>query len=203
MFVRAYLRASTKEQDASRAKAVLDAFAEDNGITIASYYIENESGASLSRPELFRLIEECRKGDVVLIEQVDRLSRLNFEDWEELKMQIKKRQIKVVSLDLPTSWSLFKTEDDTTSRILSSMNDMMLDTLAAVARKDYVDRRQRQAQGIAKAKMIGKYRGRPENQQRNQLIADLLQQGITWSKICEISGASRSTLSRVRKNYLV
>ena len=35
---------------------------------------------------------------------------------------------------------------------------MMLDMLAAVARKDYEDRRRRQAQGILKAEAQGKYR---------------------------------------------
>jgi DNA invertase Pin-like site-specific DNA recombinase len=40
---------------------------------------------------------------------------------------------------------------------------MMLDMLAAVARKDYEDRRRRQSEGIAKAKKEGKYRGRPIN----------------------------------------
>jgi DNA invertase Pin-like site-specific DNA recombinase len=74
--VYAYLRASTKEQDASRAKQQLDEFAQSNGMTIATYFTENESGASLQRPELFRLLEIAQKGDVMLVEQVDRLSRL-------------------------------------------------------------------------------------------------------------------------------
>jgi DNA invertase Pin-like site-specific DNA recombinase len=47
MFVRAYLRASTKEQDATRAKAQLEAFAAERDLKIAAFYIENESGASL------------------------------------------------------------------------------------------------------------------------------------------------------------
>lgn len=38
---------------------------------------------------------------------------------------------------------------------------MMLDMLAAVARKDYKDRRRRQAEGIEKAKKIGKYTALP------------------------------------------
>ena len=56
MFIRAYLRASTDEQDANRAKDQLRAFAAERGITIAAWYIENESGAKLARPELFRLL---------------------------------------------------------------------------------------------------------------------------------------------------
>jgi DNA invertase Pin-like site-specific DNA recombinase len=38
MFVRAYLRASTKEQDPYRAKADLDRFAKERGLKIAAYY---------------------------------------------------------------------------------------------------------------------------------------------------------------------
>jgi DNA invertase Pin-like site-specific DNA recombinase len=53
MFVRAYLRASTDEQDATRARAQLEAFVAERGLTIAAWYLENESGAKLARPELF------------------------------------------------------------------------------------------------------------------------------------------------------
>jgi DNA invertase Pin-like site-specific DNA recombinase len=48
---------------------------------------------------------------------------------------------------------------------------MTLDVLAAVARKDYEDRRRRQAQGIANAQAEGLYRGRPEGAERNATIA--------------------------------
>ena len=47
MFIRAYLRASTKEQDAKRAKNELIAFAQEHGHKIAAFYVENESGATL------------------------------------------------------------------------------------------------------------------------------------------------------------
>jgi DNA invertase Pin-like site-specific DNA recombinase len=74
MFIRAYLRASTSEQDAVRARNALDAFAAERGLWIAAGYVENESGAKLHRPELFRLLADCGPGDVLLVEQVDRLS---------------------------------------------------------------------------------------------------------------------------------
>ena len=80
MFVRAYLRASTDQQDASRARAALDAFANGRGLRIATRYIENESGATLQRPELFRLLADSQPGDVLLTEQVDRLARLPADD---------------------------------------------------------------------------------------------------------------------------
>ncbi len=200
MFVRAYLRASTQEQDASRARADLQSFADERGLKIAAYYIENESGASLKRPELFRLLSDCQPGDTILVEQVDRLSRLNAADWERLKDEIRSRRVRVVALDLPTSWSLATAgTDDIQSRMLDAINGMMLDMLAAIARKDYEDRRRRQAQGIAKAKASGAYKGRPEDTARNAAIIEMLANGLTWSKIAAATGCSRSTLARLAK----
>ena len=49
--------------------------------------------------------------------------------------------------------------DEFTNRMLTAINDLMLDMLAAVARKDYQDRRRRQKEGIAKAKTSGLYKG--------------------------------------------
>jgi DNA invertase Pin-like site-specific DNA recombinase len=181
-FIRAYLRASTDEQDAARARSQVEAFAReppaiaapdlqevvaaaDRGMQIAAWYVENESGAKLTRPELFRLLSDSHPGDVLLVEQVDRLSRLNAADWDRLKVDLKTRQVRVVALDLPTSWVMATGKvDDFTARMFAAINDMMLDMLAAVARKDYEDRRRRQMQGQAKAKAEGKYVGRPREQ---------------------------------------
>src|ERR1700709_1530075 len=111
MFVRAYLRASTVEQDATRARKALDAFASERGLRIANCYVENESGAKLTRPELFRLLADCQPGDVLLTEQVDRLSRLTEPDWRQLRAEIEAKQVRIVALDLPTSWGLTAPSD--------------------------------------------------------------------------------------------
>ena len=200
MFIRAYLRASTGDQDASRARADLERFAADQGLRIAARYTENESGAKLERPELFRLLADCQPGDVLLVEQVDRLSRLNAADWEHLKAEIAAKRVRVVALDLPTSHQLLKPgADEFTARMLDAINGMMLDMLAAIARKDYEDRRRRQAQGVAKAKTEGIYRGRPENEKRNAAIMGMLANGQSWSSIVAATNCSRSTLSRLAK----
>jgi len=207
MFVRAYLRASTKEQDAARARKDLLAFASERGLTIAATYLENESGASLQRPELFRLLEDSHPGDVLLVEQVDRLSRLNAADWERLRAEIRQRQVKVVALDLPTSWQLATAHgDDFTARMAEAINGMLLDMLAAIARKDYEDRRRRQAQGIANNKDRlregtdqPKYAGRPEDTKRNAAILAMLRSGQSWNTIVQATGCSRSTLARLAK----
>lgn len=197
MHVRAYLRASTEEQDALRARSQLKQFAEERGLTIAAWYVENESGASLKRPELFRLMSDCSPGDVLLVEQVDRLSRLNGDDWHRLKRRIADQGVRIVALDLPTSWMMMEHRDELTARMMDALNGMMLDMLAAIARKDYSDRRRRQAEGIAKAKVEGRYRGRPADLQRHAVIQEMINRGMTWSQVTNATGASRSTIARV------
>lgn len=199
MLVRAYLRASTDEQDASRARFQLEAFAAERGLTIAATYVENESGAKLARPELFRLLSDARPGDILLIEQVDRLSRLTAADWQKLRAELDTRQVRVVALDLPTSWTLVTPADEFTGRMFSAINGMMLDVLAAVARKDYEDRRRRQAQGQARAKAEGVYRGRPENSKRNEGIGAMLKAGGSWTHIQNATGCSRATIAKIAK----
>jgi DNA invertase Pin-like site-specific DNA recombinase len=77
----------------------------------------------------------------------------------------------VVALDLPTSWMMAtNTTDEFTGRMFE-------------ARKDYNDRRRRQAQRQAKAKAEGRYKGCPEDTERNDGIAGLLAAGQSWSAI--------------------
>jgi DNA invertase Pin-like site-specific DNA recombinase len=204
MFVRAYLRASTDEQDASRARKQLLDFATEHGLKIAAYYVENESGASLQRPELFRLLNDACPGDVMLIEQVDRLSRLKAEDWEHLKQELATRHVRVVALDLPTSWMMATPkQDDFTARMFDAINGMMLDMLAAIARKDYEDRRRRQKQGQERAKAEGRYKGRQEDHGRNAGIAAMLAAGQTYTQIQSTTNASRTTIAKVAKRQLL
>ena len=183
-FIRAYLRASTEDQDALRAKEALERFCEERGFQIAAYYPENESGTKLDRPELFRLLADSQRGDILLTEQVDRLSRLRADDWERLKGLIRDRGVKVVALDLPTSHQMLTpSADEFSGRMLDAINGMMLDMLAAIARKDLEDRKRRAAQGIATAKAKGVYKGRPEDEERNARIMELLREGWSYGRI--------------------
>jgi DNA invertase Pin-like site-specific DNA recombinase len=198
-YVRAYLRASTDEQ-ATRAREQVETFAAERGLQIVAWYVENESGAKLARPELFRLLADACEGDILLIEQVDRLSRLTASDWETLKVKLAAKHIRVVALDLPTSWMMATSNrDDFTARIFEAINGTLLDMLAAVARKDYDDRRRRQAQGQAKAKAEGRYKGRAEDVERNAAIGRMIAAGQSWSTIQAATGCSRATIAKIAK----
>lgn len=202
MFIRAYLRASTKEQDARRAKEELVKFMTEHNHKIAAFYVENESGAILVRPKLMQLIEDAHEGDIILVEQIDRLARLNQTEWETLKRMLSEKRLSVVSKELPTSYIALQNEDKTEfiSSILQAINSMLLDMLAAIARKDYEDRRHRQQQGIAKAKEQDKYVGRKVDYEKRKIIGSLLKEGYSYSDIQKTAKCSRQLIATVSKN---
>ena len=201
MFIRAYLRASTKEQDAKRAKSELIAFAGEHGHKIAAFYIESESGATLERPKLMRLIDDAHDGDVILVEQIDRLARLNPSNWDTLKQKLSAKRVSVVSKELPTSYMALQQANSSEfmDSVLQAINSMLLDMLAAIARKDYEDRRHRQQQGIARAKVEGKYTGRKKDIEKRKIIASLLKAGYSYSDIQNTAKCSRQLIATVSK----
>jgi DNA invertase Pin-like site-specific DNA recombinase len=76
---------------------------------------------------------------------------------------------------------------------------MLMEMLAAIARKDYENRRRRQMQGQERAKAEGKYVGRPENKKRNAKIAAMLRSGACYSAVQEATGCSRATVAKIAK----
>lgn len=202
MYIFGYLRASTSDQNAKRAQSTLQKFVQDKGFRIAGWYIENESGASLQRPKLLRLLDDAAKGDAIIIEQIERLSRLDEKSWFTLKEMLHEKELKVISLDLPTSHIAFSPQitDEFTGSMIKAINSMMMDMLAAIARKDYQDRRRRQAEGIKKAKEEGKYRGRQADSDLHEKIYQLrVVNKLSISDTAKLTNVSDRTVIRVAK----
>ncbi len=197
MLIRAYLRASTTEQDAQRAKEELKAFGMTFDHRIAGYYIENQSGTKLERPELNKLIEDSEAGDVLLIEKMDRLTRLPWGEWKTLKSRIIAKGLVIVVVDQPMTHAVFSSGEQ--NSITLALTEFMLDLGAAMARDDYETRHKRQAQGIEKAKSEGKYRGRQPNIALHHDILDQLTLGRSYSQIQKKLGCSRATIAKVVK----
>lgn len=142
-----YLRASTKDQDANRAKVALESFAVDKGLSIVSVYAENISGTKLNRPQLLTLLNTAQSGDVLLVESVDRLSRLSQADWSKLKDTIKDKGLRLVVADLPTSWQM--ASEGIAGEVMRVINDMLVELMATMARLDQEKRVERINQGLA------------------------------------------------------
>ena len=87
---------------------------------------------------------------------------------------------------------------DSTGRMLGAINSMLVEMMAAIARKDYEQRRERQAQGIEKAKAQGKYQGRPVDADLHKRVRELLAAGIGIRATARHANCSTTTVLRIK-----
>ena len=123
-------------------------------------------------------------------------------DESTLKQMIQEKSLSVISLDLPTSHAALSqgTKDEFTGAMLKAINNMMPDMLAAIARRNYQDRRRRQAEGITKAIGEGKYKGRQADELIHDENAQLrIRNGISIADTAKLAGVSARTVIRVSK----
>lgn len=192
MVTRIYVRASTKEQDAERALNTLINFVTGEYVT----YIENESGTKLNRPVLNRLLDESEQGDILLVESVDRLSRLTQDDFDTLKQKIKAKGLKLIIHDLPTTH--VNTADNMTGEILNVINSMLIDLLATMARLDNEKRKERIKQGLERSGY--KPTGKKADTKKHDRIKQLLAKGdMTKEEMAKAVGVGVATVYRVAK----
>ena len=197
MNTRIYVRASTKEQDAERALDSLRAFAVGLGHNITEY-IENHTGTKLERPQLNKLLDESKDGDILLVESVDRLSRLTQDDFSTLKQRIKDKGLRLVVQDLPTTHALINTTDDITNAVLTVVNNMLIDLLATMARLDNEKRRERIKQGLERAGY--KPTGKKADAKKHDRIKELAALGsMTKEEIAKALDCGVATVYRVLK----
>lgn len=193
MTVRIYVRASTKDQDAERALDDLVKFAKDYSETYVSY-IENFSGTKLDRPALTQLLDEAQQGDILVVESVDRLSRLSQDDFAILKQRIKDKGLRLIVADLPTTHTK---QQGMTGEIMRVINDMLIDLLATMAKLDNDKRRERIKQGLERSGY--KPTGKKANEAKHKEIKDLLAKGLTKEQIAKAVGVGVATVYRVAK----
>lgn len=198
MNTRIYLRASTKDQDAQRALQILQDLNQDLNLGEITVYMENYSGTKLDRPELNKLLSEANQGDTLLVESIDRLSRLTQQDFQELKRRIQEKGLRLVVADLPTTYQMIQTSDSITHSILDLINNMLIDLLATMARLDNEKRIERIKQGLARSGY--KPTGKKANEAKHKRIKELLAAGnMTKEEIAKAVNCGVATVYRVAK----
>ena len=195
MTIRIYVRASTKDQDAERALGELVKFSEQYGNSHVQY-IENHTGTKLERPQLNKLLDESEQGDILLVESVDRLSRLTQKDFDILKERIKQKGLRLIVADIPTTH--VTASDNMTGELMSVINSMLIDLLATMARLDNEKRKERIKQGL---KRVGyKPAGKKDNIEKHNRILKLARnQDMTKDEIAKAVGVGTATVYRVLK----
>src|SRR4026208_2539986 len=146
---------------------------------------EKRSGMDTSRPELKRRLDYLREGDTLLVTKIDRLAR-STSDLYRIISELTEKGVSFRVVDDPTI--------DTTSRT----GKLVMGILALIAEFENDIRRERQMDGIAKAKERGVHFGRrleltPEKVTE---IKSLRQSGITVADIMRRTSLSKATVYR-------
>lgn len=181
----AYIRVSTVEQNTERQLSGC-------GITFDKVFEDKASGGSTNRPELLRMMEYAREGDTIHIHSIDRLAR-SLDDLRKLVTEWNKKGITVCF----HKEGLHFTGDDTTP-----IAELMLNMLGAVAQFERSIIRERQAEGIAKAVVKGKFKGRQADSERHAKIHSLRVSGMSIRNIAAELHCNPSTVQRALKNNI-
>lgn len=147
-----YIRVSTKEQNEDRQLIAL----QNIGIPPDHIFMDKQSGKDFDRPAYKRMVRRMKKDDLLYVKSIDRLGRNYEEILEQWRILTKEKKIDIVVLDMP----LLDTRrgKDLVGTFLS---DIVLQVLSFVAENERTNIRQRQAEGIAAARLRGVRFGRP------------------------------------------
>lgn len=197
---RVYLRVSTEGQDLSRQESIVKE-AEDAGFYIAAVYREKASGVSINRPELQRMINDLQKDEVVIAENIDRISRLPQEEAIELINKIKEKGAKISIPGIIDLSTISNATDGISKIVLDSIQEMLLKITLQIAHDEYNLRRNRIKKGISKAKELGKFKGRKPNIKKNNQIVELRKLGSSISRTAQLTNSSVSQVKLIWAKY--
>lgn len=197
----AYIRVSTKEQNIDRQLESISKYCLNNNIDIdeRDIIIEKQSGKDFNREGYLTLKNSLlRKGDTLIIKELDRLGRdmaMIKEEWRELE----KLGISIVVIDTPILNTVGKTDLEKTL-----ISNIVFELLSYMAEKERVKIKQRQAEGIAAAKAKGIKLGRPEVQYPDNWIEvynSWKGKEITAVKAMEFTGLKKNSFYNLVKRY--
>jgi len=113
-------------------------------VPLEKVFTEKASAGSRKRPVLLDCLDYLREGDTLHVHSIDRLAR-NLQDLQNIIMSLKE---KGVAVNFHKENLVFGAEDD-------PMSELMLQIFGAVAQFERSLIRERQAEGIAKARKKG------------------------------------------------
>jgi DNA invertase Pin-like site-specific DNA recombinase len=172
-----YARVSTTDQDLSIQEAALKAA----GCDIIR--AEKRSGTTTQgREELRTVLDFMRRGDALMVTRIDRLAR-SIGDLQDIVRAIRAKGASLKATEQPIDTS-------------TAAGKCFLDVLGVFAEFETNLRRERQLEGIARAKAEGVYKGRPASIDGAK-VREMKAQGVGASAIAKTLGIHRASVYRV------
>ena len=174
-----YARVSSKDQNLDRQLAAL------KKEKVFRIFTDTVSGSSTQRPGLDGALNYLRAGDQLIVVSMDRLAR-SLIDLHRLVDELAERGVSVK----------FLKEGQTYSLDSSPVAKLMLGLLGSVAEFERSIIRERQAEGIAKAKARGVYKGRAKVLNEEQVVQarEWVSEGVPKAEVARRFGIGRTTL---------
>ncbi|MFV3334171.1 recombinase family protein [Pseudomonas sp. NY15437] len=173
-----YVRVSSVDQNTERQ---LD------GVQLDKVFTDKVSGATTDRPQLHAMLDYVREGDVIVVHSIDRLAR-SLVDLLALVQGLTTRGVHVH----------FHKENLVFTGEANPTQDLMLNIMGSVAQFERTMIRERQREGVAKAKAKGVYKGRVKTVD-DEAIRSLVASGVSYRKAAEQLEVSLSTVQRAMK----
>lgn len=173
-----YVRVSSVGQNTERQ---LD------GIALDKVFTDKVSGATTDRPQLLAMLDYVREGDTIIVHSIDRLAR----SLADLLSLVESLTTKGVAVRFHKEQLHFTGEH-------SAMQKLMLSMMGSFAEFERSMIKERQAEGIAKAKVKGVYKGRVKAIDDDVIRAEV-STGTSYRKAAEKLGVSLSTVQRAMK----
>ena len=152
-----YARVSTREQNEDRQIEALKRF----GVPEQQIIMDKASGKDTEREGYLYLKRQIlRRGDTLVIKELDRLSRNKSDIKRELE-HFKEMGVRVKILDLPTTLTDFPSEQ---LWVQEMINSILIEVLSSIAENERLKIRTRQREGIDAAKRKNVRFGRPPKQ---------------------------------------
>lgn len=191
MKIYGYARVSSTNQNLNRQLDSLTAF----GVNVDHIFKDKVSGKNFDRQGYLELLSVLRKGDLLVITDIDRLGR-NYDmiltEWAKITKQI---GADIVVLDMP----LLDTRSHVGSLTGRLLGDIVLQLLSYVAQKEREHIRQRQREGIDAAKKRGVLFGRPRTKlpdNFNNIAISYINKELSLNEAASKLGMKRSTFYR-------
>ncbi|HEL8540524.1 TPA: recombinase family protein [Legionella pneumophila] len=176
-----YARVSTIDQNLDIQLAAL------KSAGCKKIFSEKKSGTSKkNRTALDECMEYIREGDTLVVTRIDRLTR-SILDLQTLLHYLKEKEIHLKALEQPVDTS-------------NASGKFFLDMLGVFAEFETNLRRERQLEGIERAKREGKYKGRkPTARSKTNEVMELINQGYTRTAIAKKLNMGIASVYRILK----
>jgi DNA invertase Pin-like site-specific DNA recombinase len=172
-----YARVSTTDQDLSIQETALRAAGCD------VIRAEKRSGTTTAgREQLRTVLDFLHKGDVLMVTRIDRLAR-SIGDLQDIVRAVRAKGASLKATEQPIDTS-------------TAAGKCFLDMLGVFAEFETNLRRERQLEGIAKAKAAGVYKGRPASIEASR-VRELKEQGMRPTDIAKALKIGRASVYRV------